>query len=208
MTVALLGPNRISETVGVYAVGFLDAAVTLFGKAAAGRGLVDLTFYPAAYCLRHGLELLAKQMSVYFAYELRDPAALYVRGHSFERLWKQQTTYLEQVADGSAVVPQDVRHHLDVLNGTFEELHELDPTGTLFRYPEDVDVERATGERTRTDRHVPFDAVNMGDWHAIAEACLDASQSLLSQIEQRIEFFRMQRGDPPLPISDLVRRLS
>lgn len=43
MSIAVLSANRISETVGIYAVGFLDAAVTLFGKAADGRGLVDVT---------------------------------------------------------------------------------------------------------------------------------------------------------------------
>ena len=62
MAVSDLRVNRASETVGIYALGFLDAAVALFERADEGQGLVDLTFYPAAYCLRHGLELLAKQM--------------------------------------------------------------------------------------------------------------------------------------------------
>jgi len=38
--------------------------------------MVDDAVYPAAYCLRHGLELLVKQMSIYVAHELEDPAHL------------------------------------------------------------------------------------------------------------------------------------
>lgn len=197
----------MSETVGIYAVGFLDAAVTLFGKADEGRGLVDLTFYPAAYCMRHGLELLAKQMSIYFAYELRDPTLLYTRGHAFEDLWKRQAECLESVANGLIGNPAELRHHIDVLNTAVEELHELDPTGTLLRYPEEITKVKPTGERKRIDQHVPFDRVNLGDWHATAGAALSAAQTLLYEVGQRIEFFRGERGDPPLPISDLVRHM-
>lgn len=206
MSIAVLSANRLSETVGIYSVGFLDAAATLFGKAATGQGLVDLTFYPAAYCLRHGLELLAKQMSIYFAYEMRDPDLLYLRGHSFHELWEKQAVHLDHLADHSWADGPELRHHIDVLRGTVEELHELDPGGTLFRYPEDVAREKGSGERVRTNRHVPFDLVNMGNWHAISVATLDAAQALLSEVAERIEFLRQQRGDPPLPLSDLVKR--
>jgi hypothetical protein len=207
MALAELRANRTSETVGIYAIGFLDASVTLFGRANQGRGLVDLTFYPAAYCLRHGLELLAKQMSVYVAYELRDSRLLYRQGHRFEELWQRQTAYVEALADGAPERAEEMRQHLDVLNTAVGELHELDPSSMLFRYPEDVRV-NATGERTRTDQHVPFDAVNLGDWHATAEAVLNAAQALMWEVGERIGALRVQRGDPPLPISDLVATVS
>ena len=60
MAVAELNANKRSEGLGVYAVAFVDSAVALFGRANDGRGLVDFAFYPAAYCLRHGVELFVK----------------------------------------------------------------------------------------------------------------------------------------------------
>jgi hypothetical protein len=43
-----LAANRISETIGIYSIGSLDAAVVLFQRARDGRGLGNCTFYPAA----------------------------------------------------------------------------------------------------------------------------------------------------------------
>src|SRR5580704_6076274 len=116
MALAHLAANRQSDTMGIYAVGFLDAAVALFERANHGAGMVDLTFYPAAYCIRHGVELLVKQLSVYVAYELRDPGLLYEPDHDVLKAWERIKAYVEAMTEwpfGDAELPG----RIDVLTG-------------------------------------------------------------------------------------------
>jgi hypothetical protein len=205
MALAHLAANRQSETIGVYSVGFLDAAVALFARANEGRGMVDLTFYPAAYCLRHGVELLVKQLSVLVAYELRDPKLLYEPGHDLAAAWEPIKAYVEEVTDADALHgDNELPHHLDVLTGMVEELHDLDLRGTLLRYPEFVKSGKGARPREREDTHIPFDDVNLDDWLATAEATLAAAQALRWSLESRADYIRSQRGEPPVPFADLV----
>src|SRR5262249_12355999 len=80
MSFAGIRNNPHFEPMGIYASGFLDSAAALFARADRGEGLVDFAFYPAAYCLRHGLELFIKQMTICVAYELHDETLLYDPG--------------------------------------------------------------------------------------------------------------------------------
>lgn len=204
MTIADLRANNISEGLGIYAVGFLDGAVAIFSRANAGRGLVDCATYPGAYCLRHGVELFVKQMSVYVAYVLRDPDLLYVPVHSLEKVWATLVKSVDWHADEYR--GEDLRHRVDVINGMVADLEELDARGTLFRYPEFVERAKADQPRTREDTRVPFERVNLDDWTAMAEATLTAAQLLLSDWDRRASDLRMFRGDPPGPLADLVKR--
>lgn len=203
MALAHLAANRQSDTIGIYAVGFLDAAVTLFARANEGRGMVDLTFYPAAYCLRHGVELLVKQLSVFVAYELRDASLLYEPGHYLSKAWEPIKAYVEELAN-AAPGEDELSHHLDVLTGMVKKLHELDERGTLLRYPEFVKAAKGTRPRQREDTHVPFDDVNLDDWLATAQSTVAAAQVLRAWLGDRADFLRQQRGEPPVPLADLV----
>jgi hypothetical protein len=201
MALAHLAASRQSETVGVYAVGFLDAAVALFERANDGAGMVDLTFYPAAYCLRHGVELLMKQLSVFVAYELRDPGLLYEPDHNLLKAWEPIKAHVEALTD-SLLGNAELLDHFCVLTGMVEQLHELDERGTLLRYPEFV--KRKTRPRRRQDTHLPFDDVNLDDWLAVARATLAAAQTLLHSLGARADDLRYQRGEAPRAFADLV----
>lgn len=205
MPLAHLAANRLPGGVlGSYSAGFVDAAIALFRRAREGRGLVDFTFYPAAYCLRHGIELFVKQLSEYVAYEVRDPKVLYQPGHDLDAAWSRITEMVEWNAHEPGATGEDLSHHLDVINSVIEELHELDPRGSLFRYPECVQRARPDRPPSRQDTHVPFDDVNLEDWEATAEAVLDAVQTLLYEWGERASFLRDRRGDPPTHYSDLI----
>ena len=71
MAVVDIRMNQHFEPLGIYALGFLDSAVALLSRADSGAGFVDFAVYPSVYCLRHGLELFIKQMSIYVAYEMK-----------------------------------------------------------------------------------------------------------------------------------------
>lgn len=99
MAVADIQMNQHFERLGIYALGFLDSASALFRRAEEGTGLVDYAIYPAAFCLRHGLELFIKQMSVYAAYETNNPGLLYVPGHELEEAWLPVRRYMSEAVE-------------------------------------------------------------------------------------------------------------
>jgi hypothetical protein len=205
VVLAHLSANKIDDTIGVYSVGFLDAAAGLFERARRGHGLVDCTFYPAAYCVRHGLELLIKQLSVYAAYEMRDPGLLYEPDHDLQKGWQRLEKHLRETVDEERLSGGETDpHDIDIVASMLEELHDLDPRGTILRYPEYVKKRRNDQVRTREDTHVPEDDIHLGDWEAKARATLAAAHSLLFHGGQRAHLLRMHRSDPPRDLQDLV----
>lgn len=210
MTHAQLAANRLGEPIGRYATAYLDAARVLFTHANEGRGLVDLYFYPAALNLRHGLELLAKQCSDYAAYEMRDPELLYVPGHSLQDAWERGSKIPREVVSEDYGYGERSRLLSDLafIDALVKKLHDLDPTGALFRYPEYVQRRKqkdvvVRGAR-REDTHVPFDRVDLAAWADDAAHAVNASQSLLAYLEERSSWLRMHRNDPPVRLADLV----
>jgi len=210
MTNVELAANRLGETLGTYATGYLDAARVLFQHAADGEGLVDLYFYPAAHALRHGVELLAKHFSDHIAYELREPKYLYVQGHSLEEAWARVRVEVREIVHGdySNSERNDLLRHVDTIDALVTKLHALDPTGMLFRYPEAVSQAGSkNGPKIRTkrvDTHVPGDSVPLEPWIAETTAAVTASQYLGAYFEERAAFLQDHRHDPPARLGDLV----
>lgn len=205
MAVADITMNKHFEPVGIYALGYLDAAAGLFDRADKGHGLVDYAFYPAALCLRHGLELFIKQISIYVAYEMTDPALLYKPGHRLGQEWGKLKEFVGDLIRSSSP-GEDLQSHLDVIDSVIEDLDELDPTGTLFRYPEDVTAEKSGKPRTRQDRPPPFDTINLTDWASTARSVLTAAQLLLYDARDRAGALASQRGDPPIHFHDTTMK--
>jgi hypothetical protein len=168
--VAELHINKSDETVGIYAIAYLDAAIHIFE-----HGVCDFAPYPAMFCLRHGLELFVKQISVYRAYELRDKTLLYQTGHGLLKGWSDVKEHVvETCCSGYTGFSDDVSaEQIDELDTLIEELHRVDPKGTLFRYPEEFSKGKG-----RVDTHFPDDAVNLNDWRATAEYTLNTCQAI------------------------------
>lgn len=203
MSVIDITMNQHYEPLGIYAEGFLDAAAALFNRAVRGEGLVDYAFYPAAYNLRHGIELFVKQMSIYVAYEHRDPARLYAPGHSLADAWKEIRD--DVYGWGEYTSSEDnVRDELDIVDDVLEQLHELDPKGTLFRYPEFVRAATEKKPRIRNDEPPPFNVINLRDWASTADAVLEAVRSILYVAEETASGLAQQRGDPPIHFQKTV----
>jgi len=197
MANAELAANRLGETLGTYAIGFLDAARVLFAHANDGRGLVDLYFYPAAFNLRHGLELFAKQCSDYEAYEFLDPERRYKGGHSLGATWDRCVGYLREISS-DPIDRESLQTDLAAVELLVSRLHDLDPTGALFRYPE------AWKKGDRVDTHVTFDRVDLDAWARDAASAVNACQSLLFELSERFNFLRAKRGHAPLRAAKLT----
>lgn len=209
VAVADIRMNQHFEPVGIYARGFLDSAHALFQRADEGRGLVDFAFYPAAYCLRHGIELFVKQMTIYVAYAMADEELLYAPDHDLEANWKKVRAAVEWTAGEAAASltswgEEDMMHQFDVIDSTLQDLHDLDPRGTLLRYPEFVKKSKADKPRERIATPPPFDVVNLGDWKGISGACLTAAMLLLSHASEAAEEVACRRGHTPFGLQDLT----
>jgi len=206
MGVADIRMNQHFEPVGIYALGFLDSAEALFRRASDGHGLVDFTFYPAAYCLRHGIELFVKQMTIYLAYELVDQDLLYTPNHDLDGNWKKIRNLVESTTSEAAWREEDMCHQFDVIDSTLEDLHELDPRGTLLRYPEFVKPQKGEKPRESVPQPPPFDVVNLGDWAGTSGACLQAASLILDHASESLDEVARRRGHPPFGFHDLAMR--
>lgn len=198
MAIAEIRGHEHQEPLGLFALGFFDSATALFERAVDGHGLINFAFYPAAYCLRHGLELLTKQMSLYVAYEMQDPGLRYKHGHSLTKTWERIRAVLleatsESMASTTEWAVQDIAHHFDVVDGLIGELDALDKGGASLRYPDDLPF--------------TFDLVNLKDWAAMSEAALHAAQTLLGFTEEKATRVAERRGDLPYDFDGLVSRL-
>jgi len=208
MARADIGMNQHLEPLGIFALGFLDAAAALFDRADQGAGLVDYAIYPAAYCLRHGLEVVIKQMSIYVAYEMSDPRLLYVPGHGLKDAWLRiDNDLIEIVEDEQDRNPQStgIVEQCKSLIAIIDELDALDPKGTLFRYPEEVQTSRERA-RALVDRPPPFQEVNLSDWAKRARSAFDSAQALLSMAYSRAADLAQERGDPPIHFHETVMK--
>lgn len=200
--------NQYFEPLGIYAHGYLDSACALFDRADKGRGLVDYAFYPAANCLRHGLELFIKQVSVYAAYELREPDLLYPHTHSLNQAWQPVSEHVRALAEEQIYSPTsepstDWHHQVDVIESVVEDLDELDPRGNLLRYPERL--EKSGEHRRLVHQPPPFDAVNLSDWAATSTATAEAVLTLLNLMSERVSHIAHRRGDPPIRFHETTR---
>jgi len=114
----------------VAACGYKEAADTLVARLASGSrndGLVA----PIVYCYRQYLELRLKMIT---------ESASWITGKKFKHdhnllnLWQpleQQLTQELQERD---------REALEAVDACIREMHEIDPSGTAFRYPEFVSL--------------------------------------------------------------------
>jgi hypothetical protein len=215
MALADIRNIQLSEPIGVYALGFFDSAHAIFERAEQGRGYVDYCVYPGCYCIRHGLELFTKQMTIYIAYVRQDAGLLYAKTHPLADSWTGVKGYLEALLvtgdlDQRGYDLGELQHQIDVIDDTLKEFHEMDSGGTLFRYPEDIEVPKPKSgappaPRTRRDAPPPFEAVvNLADWAAKAKANLDAVQLLIHLAHHGAEDQRTARNHPSEAFHDLV----
>ena len=128
---ACVGENGGPYDLRDYGQGFFDGGVAIIDAARERRAPVDVLVYPAAFAFRHGIELYLKHILASLAQLRRFPPL--GKNHSileyFDAAAKQMDTTRNDLAD-----PEDVV----TARAIVYDFHQIDPTGQVFRYPEDI----------------------------------------------------------------------
>ena len=137
---ACVGDNGGPYDFGSYGQGFFEGGFAVIVAARASKAPVDILVYPAVFAFRHGIELYIK----HFLSELKDQSATkfsYNKDHKIDANW---ATFVKAATDSgySEFETEQIRTAGEFI-GWFCE---IDPTGMVFRYPEDL-----KGNRHLTD---------------------------------------------------------
>jgi hypothetical protein len=136
------GPNRrLNACVGSnggpygfdeYGEGFFEGAKKVVAAIKRGEWAIDILIYPACFSYRHAIELyvkyLLKELSAY-----NKSGVTYEKTHQLQDNWKLLTN--EATKSGLEFFnPVELSTAGDII----EDFCKIDPTGQVFRYPEDI----------------------------------------------------------------------
>lgn len=134
---ACVGENGWNDTY-TYADGYLEAADHLLEELhnKSMMGSVDIWVYPILFSARHGLELVLKAV-MNKASSIRpeikiDLTKVYIT-HDLAVLW-------EELKDKLAKIDRRFIEYINKLDEHVNDYAEIDPTGQVFRYPDDRDT--------------------------------------------------------------------
>jgi len=130
---ACVGTNGGPYGLSHYAEGFFEAA-RLNVEAVKQRQTyyVDVLVYPVAFTYRHGIELYLKQFLIYLK-KLSGSNVKTKRGHNLLYYWELCVAEISTIGDLG--FPEEL---LEAMGDTITKFCELDPSGQVFRYPEDI----------------------------------------------------------------------
>lgn len=129
---ACVGENGGPYELYDYAMGFFIGGHACVQMAEEEAGPVDLLVYPSAFNYRHGIELFLKQLVVSFN-EILKSGETFKKNHGMLSLW-QEVVRLHGELPKPLLAEEQVKR-VDELIGYFDA---FDPTGQVFRYPEDI----------------------------------------------------------------------
>lgn len=144
-----------------FAVGYRMAA-QLLAKSIRGGGDEVFLFYPVVFLCRHHVELMLKNLIVAFD----DPGVLQVtqqpelaeaqraallHGHSLQKLWDHLRPAMQALGDA---VPLET---IEGINHYIQQLNEIDPGSTNFRYAAKIHETKAMLESKQRSRAAPTD---------------------------------------------------
>ena len=122
------GPYGLFE----YGRGFFKAGHSIVKSAEVRDAPVDLAVYPAAFTYRHGIELFLKHIVVGLNIVL-ETGETFKKNHRMIDLWDEVVALSEKLQ--RRLIEQEAVKRAGVLIGYFDA---FDPTGQVFRYPEDI----------------------------------------------------------------------
>ena len=123
-----------------YGRGFFDGGDAAVLSAQEYRGPVDLLVYPAAFAYRHGVELYLKHLAVILN-QILETGESFRKQHGRMDLWRGVVDL--DAAAGADLVERTAMDRAGMLIGFFDA---FDPTGQVFRYPEDIRGNRHLAE--------------------------------------------------------------
>lgn len=129
---ACVGNNGGPYNLFDYGRGFFDGGHAAVKSAQEYVGPVDLLVYPAAFSYRHGIELYLKHL-VFTLNLILETGKTFKKNHSMIKLWRKVVDL--NAATKVDLLEQEAIDRAGQLIGYFDA---FDPTGEVFRYPEDI----------------------------------------------------------------------
>lgn len=166
------GPYGLSH----YAEGFFEAA-KLNVEAVKQRQTyyVDVLVYPVAFAYRHGIELYLKQFLIYLK-KLSGNDAKTRKGHDLLYYWECCVAEITNIGDFE--FPKEL---LKEMGDTITYFCDLDPSGQVFRYPEDI----------KGNKHISgFNLISLGVLSEHMEALKDNLSNALDWSAIQLEWKR------------------
>lgn len=177
---ACVGDNGGPYELDDYGRGFFEGGHAAIRAAENGDGPIDVLIYPAAFCYRHGIELHLKRMIVLLN-DLLETGETFAKNHQMRKLWADACALHGRLP--RPLLPSDRIDLAGKLIGYFDA---FDPTGQVFRYPEDI----------KGNRHLTgFGLINVG---VLREQIVELERILddwLHQAAERIDFRNEMRAE-------------
>lgn len=129
---ACVGENGGPYDLVDYGKGFFDGAQEIVLAVKDRNGTVDLLVYPICFSFRHGIELYLK-MLVQTASKFNESKRAYQKNHSIDGYWKMIVEEFEKL-DSRILDKTEIAIAGDII----ADFVQIDPTGQVFRYPEDL----------------------------------------------------------------------
>lgn len=128
---ACVGDNGGPYELFHYAEGFFEGGHAVVQSAENPTALIDLLIYPAAFSYRHAIELMLKQLVLSLNLILGTGGEI-KKIHSMTELWNE-VERLTKSHDRDLIERQEVKRAGELVG----HFNDIDPTGQVFRYPED-----------------------------------------------------------------------
>ena len=137
---ACVGDNGGPYDLFDYGRGFFDGGHAIVKSAQDYVVPVDLAVYPAAFSYRHAIELYLKHL-VFALNLILESGDTFKKNHKMMELWKDVVELNDKAK--ADLVEQEAVDRAGELIGHFDA---FDPTGQVFRYPEDIKGNRHLAE--------------------------------------------------------------
>ena len=126
---ACVGTNGGPYDFGAYGEGFFEGGFQIIEAIKRGEWTIDLLIYPATFSFRHGIELYLKHMVRLFAKN----SGTYKKTHTLQDNWSDFESQVT-ATNHSAFDAQE----LLIAKNIIDDFCNIDPSGQVFRYPEDL----------------------------------------------------------------------
>lgn len=177
---ACVGDNGGPYDLFDYGRGFFDGGHAIVKSAQNYEMAVDLAVYPAAFSYRHGIELYLKHLV--FAFNLiLETGATFEKKHKMIELWETLVDLNDKAQ--ADLIEQEVVDRAGELIGHFDA---FDPSGQVFRYPEDIKGNQHLAEHKLINVEVLRD--HMRELQDILEGWVDRAADFRDwQLEERAD---------------------
>lgn len=129
---ACVGSNGGPYDLVDYGKGFFDGAQEIIKAVRNGAFYVDVLVYPVCFSFRHGIELYLKAL-VKSTIEFNKSNITYGKNHSIDEYWNiiiaEFNKFDDRIIDKSEI---------PIATAIINDFVQIDPTGQVFRYPEDI----------------------------------------------------------------------